>query len=462
MEERINIGNSATEVVTALSEYGDFSADMSATEFVGEVNTAFPDAEASVNDSATTLVGKINNADVPDDDMKVLKFLHVSDTHNCDDSITEAVAQMQADEDILAYIHTGDIVMGMIYKIAQQKAVLKPLSVIGNHDAADASTYYAGYNRDVVAMRSGMATINTDVEWGNRTPKTEGGTDYYGCYWSKDYWVDEKHTKRLRIIGLDLYNYTDEFYTGAKYGNVISQDQMDWFVGRLTSLGKNDYFIICMHDAPWGCTSAFRRKNDWCSSRLYNWANVANGPARFIPNVVRAYTQGIDTNASPISTSPYQGAGTATVKTDFSQYPPATFLCYLCGHEHGDYHYYLPYDTFADQLLFCIDTSQRSSGGDLSDIALSDTYNGTDRGSGSGYLRNCISSNPGKGILMNLVTLDFTRKTITLSRIGQYKTFEHDTSKGFNGDSNDPNGQSHTYSAVERTTITFPFKKTQS
>lgn len=458
MEERINIGNSATEVATALSEYGDFSADMSATEFVGEVNTAFPDAEASVNDSATTLVGKINNADVPDDDMKVLKFLHVSDTHNLTGSnfLGEAIAQMNNDDGILALIHTGDIAnQSIINSIEANKSVLKPLSVIGNHDAKDL------YQKDVVAMRTNMSKINDGVTWGNMTPKTEGDTDYYGCYWSKDYWVDEKQTRRLRIIGLDLYNYTEEDPSGGStYTNVITQAQMDWFVGRLTSLGKNDYFIVCMHEVPWLCSQSYRRKNDWCSSRLYSYNQAGSGPARFIANVVRAYTHGTNTSSSPISTSSYSGKTTAKVETDFSQYTPATFLCYLCGHEHGDYHGYHPSSSFNDQLLFCIDTSQGGSGGDLSDIALSDTYNGTDRGSGSGYLRNCISSNPGKGILMNLMTLDFARKTITLSRIGQYKTFEHSTSKGFRGDSDDPNGQSYIYPAVERTTITFPFKKT--
>ena len=455
MEELINTGNTATEVVTALSEYGDFSADMSATEFVEEVNTAFPDADVSVNDSATTLVSKINNAKAPASDMKVLKFLHVSDTHGRTDSITEAVAQMTADNDILALIHTGDILGNVFDSIANNKTTLKPLSVIGNHDAVDK------FGRNRPNMRKGMEGINDGVSWGCMEQITEGGEPYYhGCYWSKDFFINDSQTRKLRVIGIDQYDYTmvDGALDagGSTYTNVVSQEQVDWLIGRLTSLSPNDYFIICMHDTPWVCGPSHRRQNDWCSSRLYYWG-VSYLNVLLFPQIVKAYTQKEDRTNNPITGQDYSKKTTVTVDDDFSQGSPATFLCFLCGHEHSDWHDYHYETSYNDQLVFSIDTAQRGSGGDNSDIRLEDSTSGT-RGSGSEYLRNCLS-NSGNGVLMNLITLDFARKTITLSRIGQYKAVAHDTSKGLSGDSSDPNSN---YSAVERTTITFPFKKTQS
>ena len=367
----------------------------------------------------------------------MLKFLHISDVHNSADAINECKSMMDNNSDIAFTILTGDYSSGSGSGSSSYSSVNSPLTnlgskllmVNGNHDVEDA---FAKNQQNATAFLKGKIR-NSEIVWGD----SQG----VASYWYRDFELSEN--SKLRIIGVDAYEFNTAY--GSRYDTVYTQAQVDWIVARMTELRSTDYLIFAMHEPPVNSTVvdyaynqegkmdtdivAKRRANKFCSSRLWVWdTSLSNG--NLLPKVVKAYQEQGKMAQSLLQKNSLTRENILSLSLgyDFSETDPATFLCYLCGHLHGEYAEYHPNKQFEDQLILCVDNSNPSTLGSSSDIGKrsSDTATGT-------------RSN---GKLINKIALDFENRTITITRHGQQNALS------YNG-----------FAAVTRDTISFPFEK---
>ena len=357
--------------------------------------------------------------------------------HNSADAINECKSLMDNDSDIAFTILTGDYSSGSGSGSTSYNNVNSPLSslsgkllmVNGNHDVEDA---FAKNQRNATTFLKGKVTGNA-VVWGD----SQG----VASYWYKDLELSEN--SKLRIIGVDSYEFNAAY--GSRYDTVYTQAQVDWIVARMMELGASDYFIFAMHEPPVNAALtggqynvqgkmdedivAKRRANKFCSARLWVWdSSLSNGI--LLPLLVKAYRsqQQMSQTLMQENSETHEDILTLNLNYNFTNAERATFLCYLCGHLHGEYAEYHPNEQFNDQLILCIDNSNPSTLGSSSDIGArsSDTASGT----------------RANGKLINEIALDFENRTITITRHGQQNALS------YNG-----------FAAVTRDTISFPFVK---
>lgn len=419
----ITINDNATQVVGAVNAAvpDTLSTSDNATQFVTKVNAAMGVGLTS-SDNAAQVVAKVN-AFTPSS----LRFLHISDTHNSPDSINKAKELMDGNAAYQFTFLTGDYSAqagGYGAVDAPLKAVgTKMLMLTGNHDI------YNSFSSNQANATAYLKTIVTDpsVVWGD--------SNNVASYWYKDILVPEEEGK-LRILSMDGYDYRDGTGPGSKYDTIYSQVQVDWFIARLKELTAKDYLIIATHEPVVNATItdadfqynvpgkmddsavAKRRANNFCSARLWVWdTSLTNGA--IWPTILDAYLNKRVLNTTVTNTNSLTGAvlSTLTLNEDFTNITPATFLCYLGGHLHGDMCSYHP--DFPEQLILLVDNANPSTLGNSSDIR--------------------TRSN---GIMINDITLDFSSETIKVERIG------NNAAESYNG-----------FPALTRTSITFPFVK---
>lgn len=367
----------------------------------------------------------------------MLKFLHISDVHNSADAINECKSMMDNDSDIAFTILTGDYSSGSGSGSSSYSSVNSPLTnlgskllmVNGNHDVEDA---FAKSQQNATTFLKGKVT-NNEVVWGD----SQG----VASYWFRDFELSEN--SKLRIIGVDAYEFNTAY--GSRYDTVYTQTQINWIVARMMELRSTDYLIFAMHEPPVDSTVvdyaynqqgrmeedivAKRRANKFCSSRLWVWdSSLSNG--NLLPMIVKAYKNRsiMATSLMQLNSLTRENILPLSLGYDFSNVQPATFLCYIGGHLHGEYAEYHPSSLYNDQLMLFVDNSNPSTLGSSSDIGTrsSDTASGT-------------RSN---GKLINEIALDFEHRTITITRYGQQNALS------YNG-----------FAAVTRDTISFPFEK---
>lgn len=372
-------------------------------------------------------------------------FLHMSDPHGNMDSINDADTRMSNDTDIKVLVITGDMqtyissyqgVDRLSAKMKEMGNAGKMLAVVGNHDAAESMDYNGIY------MRNKMNDwfINE-----NDVPMVDfGSTEQYGSYWIKDYPLGNG---KLRIFGLDIYNYPGD-YNGqvSGYANCITSDQVDWFVAKLRELNPSDYFMVAAHEPlikGGGVPQDKRAVNKFCSSRLKNWGNMSSN-GNFFPAIIRAYIR-----KRAVSLSMTNCNVTASVDEDFSTmvHEPARFIGHLCGHDHGDM--VSTHPVYTDQLIMMVDNAMNETYGLQSDLRVTDDYNDHSQ-------RANLS-----GILYNKVTIDVWKETIHIERIGHKVTCTHSyNNTDWNLDEADPNFQqdpTFVYPSVTRDEITFDY-----
>lgn len=344
---------------------------------------------------------------------------------------------MDNDSDIAFTILTGDYSSGSGSGSSSYSNVSTPLTnlgskllmVNGNHDVEDA---FAKNQQNATAFLKGKVT-NSEIVWGD----SQG----VASYWYRDFELSEN--SKLRIIGVDAYEFDTAY--GSRYDTVYTQTQVDWIVARMMELRSTDYLIFAMHEPPVNSTVvdyaynqegkmdtdivAKRRANKFCSSRLWVWdSSLSNG--NLLPMIVKAYKNRsiMATSLRQLNSLTGENILGLSLGYDFSNVQPATFLCYIGGHLHGEYAEYHPDSLYNDQLLLFVDNSNPSTLGSSSDIGTrsSDTASGA-------------RSN---GKLINQIALDFENRTIVIRRYGQQNALS------YNG-----------FAAETRDTISFPFEK---
>jgi hypothetical protein len=334
----------------------------------------------NINGMAVSDVLKAAYASTPDK----VTLLHLSDTHGGTASINACVQDAKNDEGVALVLHTGDIASSASYNALLAADCEQPvLGILGNHDSWD---NYAQNNSTAV---NAMRTLNgNNVTW--------AGNDV--CYWYKD--IQSSNGKTIRIIAPDEYDYSNG--AGHIYSIVYTQQQMEWLLDLLYNTPSNYYIILAIHQPPQSNTGA---ADDWTS---YGTTSYSGPDAYWLPKIIDAYTRRIAFQGTfkPV----YKEALNFSVFKDFSTLEQsATFLCYLCGHMHGDWCGYL--NSYPDQLVLDVTRA---------DSVASVGHDDVDRTSIS--------------YAANKVTFDFALRKIIIKRIGstaltgggvrKYKTFD--------------------------------------
>ena len=426
------IGNGAQEIflsdnATALIEKinSNFEAIDSSDRVVFPPNTILPVDIGSLNaneDIGGMTIDQfvtfgINGA------TREFTILHASDPHTTAATTNKAKELLDEDSSIKAFILTGDIqvAIGSTLSNSMLACGSKLLAVFGNHDLSDVAHYNG------VAARTTMATwLGDNVTFGSQQS--------YGSYWHKDYQLG---AGKLRILGLDQYNYPGDYSgTASGYPTAFTQEQIDWFVSKLKELEAGDYFLIALHEPPikgGNNPATLRRYNSFCSSRLFDWA-ARSSNANFIPSIVNAYTHKL-----PIAAGLEDFNLFVSVEEDFSSVSSAKFLGYLCGHIHTDYIGWHP--VYPDQLVMTVDCALSNTYGLGSDIRSTDD----------------LSNNSPRqtAILLNKLTFDVAKGTVRIERIGENQACAHVVNKSNTFDTDDPHENGYEYEAITRTAITI-------
>lgn len=420
LKQRLNVSMSASDIITALNLA--FSPYQGRVEITSSMDAG--DVISAVNQNISLIGG--------DGGSNTIKFLHISDVHNSADAINKCKELMDNDSSLLFTIFTGDYPQGRTYSNVEsplKSLGSKILMVTGNHDVGD-----AWYNSQANATAF-MKTIVTDNN------VVFGDTNGVASYWYRD--IQLSSSSKLRIIGIDAYDYRGGVGTGSQFDTIYTQEQVDWVVARMTELRSTDYLIIAVHEPPVNASTinysynvngrmdddivALRRANQFCSARLWVWdTSLTNGS--LFPLIVNAYQNKLRLQNSVTNTNSVTGEILSSINCnyDFRSIQPATFLFYLGGHLHGDFVYYHP--TYQNQLISLIDCGNPSTLGNSSDIGVraTDTTNGSRE----------------NGIVINEMTLDFDNQETTITRIGQ------NAALSYNG-----------FPALTRSSITLPFVK---
>lgn len=307
-------------------------------------------------------------------------ILHLSDTHNRTECITGCINRAKTDDDISFIIHTGDVGSSTYNKMTQADCDQPVLGIWGNHDAGDT------YSNDNAAALSALRTLNKDnVIWGDDDVK----------YWYKDVSTDAGET--IRFIALDEYDYVNG--AGHTYSVVYSEAQMIWFLDLLYDTPSSYFIVLLTHQPLQYQTQSQDDVNAWTAPSENPRAGVGTSSPNvsWIPEIMKNYLN--RSNFSGTFSPTYHSDLAFSVNKNFSQLEAsATFICYLCGHTHFDWHDYLT--SYPQQLMLCITRADNNVNG----VGPSSSRDDVDRSETSWTA--------------NKVTFDLTLRKVIVERIG--------------------------------------------
>lgn len=271
-------------------------------------------------------------------------ILHLSDTHGGTACINNCVSYAKNNPDVGFILHTGDISTasnstGSYDALIDADCAQPTLAILGNHDAHDV------YENNDATAKTALRDINkTNVEWGDYI--NEGDTVEVK-YWYKDVTTDAGKT--IRFIALDEYDFSD----GASHAQTLcyTKRQIEWFLDLLYDTPSLYYIVLIVHQ-PLQTTVGASQTTEWSSYSNPDTSIGYAGPdASFIPSIIKAYKNKEEFTGSY---DPLYSPGPFNVEKDFRGHEPATFICYLGGHIHGDWHKKLSASAYSDQLISCV------------------------------------------------------------------------------------------------------------
>ena len=323
-------------------------------------------------------------------DKNRLTVMHLSDTHGDAECIQQCVAEAKRDSDIEFIICTGDIgdnaAVLTAYNAMKAADCEQPvLGILGNHDMKD---MFGHIHADATAA---MAEINgNNVVWG----ATENGAPT-NSYWHKDVTTEAGET--IRFIALN--DYDDSNGAAFNYQLNYTYEQMLWLYNLLMATPSSHYIVIIKHEPV---------QNKVNQGNLNNWtystsSSQTSNAASWIPQIMNAYI-----NRSVFSGSfraTYRDELNFSITMDFrSLHASATFICYLCGHTHSDWHAHLDAPHHS-QLMLCVTASNKN-------VYKNAWYADNDRGVAA---YNGIST---VSYIANKVTFDLGLRQVLVERFG--------------------------------------------
>lgn len=261
----------------------------------------------------------------------LFRFIHISDVHGSTITIEEVNKYCEKHRCDFVIL-TGDVQPSDAIIDAINKSTIEYLIVPGNHDA-----YHLDGPGQYGFRQSFLNTINSTVIFPSDSIN----------YWYKDV---EKSGKKLRIIGLDQFE-SDSF--SNSYLAVMTQQQIDWFIGILEKSRDIDGVMVLIH-MGFGNSKKGQRDttyiNDFISEYSHSYPNAYDfyGPEDpyMIPEIMDAFISGtnIDKTYNAHSRIAHR------IRTHFAD--SGRFVGFFGGHLHWDEIEYL--SDFPSQLQLLI------------------------------------------------------------------------------------------------------------
>lgn len=316
---------------------------------VGELAIDMGNIKAGININGIT-VDKLMKAAFGTKD--TISILHLSDSHGGTACINGCINKAKSDNEVTLIIHTGDIGNRTYNRMLVADCEQPVLGIWGNHDAKDT------YNQDEESALTALRALNrTSVNWGGQNTK----------YWYKD--VVSQSGKTIRFIALDEYDYSNG--AGHNYTVTYTQTQMEWFLNLLYTTDPSYFLVVITHQPLSTATKNREDVNSWTAPSDTPSSGVDySGPgASWVPSIIKRY---IELSAFSGTFDPMYSPPEFSVSKDFSQLTAhATFICYLCGHTHFDWHDYLA--SYPNQLMLCVTRADSpNAGSSRDDIARSE------------------------------------------------------------------------------------------
>ena len=315
---------------------------------------------------------------IPEDE---ITFLHISDVHGSDRTLDPACDLLNLTDCSFGLL-SGDIIATPFMKNKLWQCSKPFLMIPGNHDAYDNGGEYK-FRKE---MLDPMQDINNVVMGSEK-----------GNYWHRDF---SKSGYSLRVIGIDQFQIDHFDKSKRESPSILTQEQIDWFISILEDSYDFDGIIIMIHEG-FGNAMVGQRDmsvtNDFISiyakdyENCYDYAGVYN--TLIIPDIVEAYLTGENLSDKKYNNANYLDE--VTVTTHFNG-AHNNFIAYFGGHAHWDMVEHLT--GYPRQLVSLVAYGGYLTGSHLYDLVKSP---------------NGINS-----FTINLNTIDFKNRRITIKRLG--------------------------------------------
>lgn len=282
------------------------------------------------NSDETSMPFFTHTSDVHSDATRFSSFIKYSEYLGVDSALVTG--------DLVTAVYTDDF---SYYRQEIAKTNINVLHVLGNHDNQGATTQTDEMQntRFFVGISDKMGMIN------------EGK-----CYWYKDF-----VSKKIRIIGLNQYQYG-----GAIRSNrYFKTDQITWFINTLKSTPAGYGILLMIHQPSREWIKDNNYSKFWQSQRYFDFdmmiTNITGDP---IGDIIDAFIGKTTIN----KTYPQNGTLTSLpVIGDFSTVSTdVEFIAHLNGHWHIDQIGYLQGTTYKQLVLNVI--AGQSKPGEWSDL----------------------------------------------------------------------------------------------
>ena len=309
-----------------------------------------------------------------DNDTKPLTILHMSDLHGDSTNWKNAIFLLAQKERFGNYVDaaicTGDIIYSdysdsTTFLDAYYNSYADIMRVIGNHDIrVEGNPFKYLTSGDAIIPNVYSRYMENYIDnWGVTTdPNTDYPTYYY-----KDFLQQQ-----FRLIVLDLN--MDQTITTTEYNN-----QMNWFTSVLNDARLNNLAVIVAEHFPVQGTPV-KIECNFTDPGDINWTHI--GDSSYNESTILDMQDRVNRFIHPLPTDQQPSIG-------------GEFVCYLAGHNHGDFIYHTT--EYPDQLCILVSTnSVRVRAG----------------------LHHAMSQDSKNRNLFNTVTFVRSRKQIRLVRFG--------------------------------------------
>lgn len=348
----------------------------------------------------------------------LLSFLITTDVHADWTAFNRALEFASNEPLIDAFMCLGDL-----YDAPSQ---INDYDYTSNILACNKPCFIVGGNHEYAYSESHVPLTDSQIinEWYNPALINKNGDIHPSgkLYWHRDisktikigetplgsYPAYSNVTKKIRIIGLDQYEYSSVH--GRKVNN-ITQEQIDWLINLLDNTDSDTYVIILSH-------GSFGKKSAWMNRVECNWS--ANNydlydaladyvgsdqsgllTRDFIPSIVDAWVKG--ENISKTTNKTTEGITNETISINHTFTPHlGQFICFINGHGHRDtIATYKNYPSIKNVCLCCTTSDLKQQNADLP------------RGN-SGKIKDAVT----------VLTYDWYIDKIKLVRLGSDITFD--------------------------------------
>lgn len=278
------------------------------------------------------------------------------------------------------------------YVLAHNKPIL---STLGNHDVmtyTTSGTPYRMTNEQLYEyfFSSDLQSHNGEVH------------DDESLYWYKDITKtysdgSGSHTKTLRVIGLNQFEFPPNADGDRQVYVFYSQDQVDWLIDVLDNTPANTYVLIGTHSSP--TKNAVIQDNPWSSgdkigTYLTYYDNGSQGDPDMLLKIINAWITG--SNVTLVNTQTLAGTTVAIEVNHTFTAHANSFAGWICGHVHFDA--YAIKEGYTNQKIIAFNCSTAVDGQQDGDLGR-ETY---------GKAQDAVT----------LVSYDFDNNKVRLVRLG--------------------------------------------